>query len=378
MGHDLEMRVAFLVSTLRRTGPVSQLLELVTRLDPDRFEPVVVTLSPEPRDTRWADFATQGAQMVSLGLSRAQGLTIGKKRLQHTLGRLGVQLVHTQGLRPDALMCRTQPLLPHVSTVRNFAYEDYRMLFGVARGHILASMHVAALRRTQCPVACSHHLAYRYQQLGIHMRVVPNGVNTEYYCPQPQEEVRRQLGIAQRARVFVYLGSFTRRKAVDRIIFAFRQLKTAGTPTLLLLVGDGPERPKLEALTEGDSRVCFVGHTDLPEQYLRAADWMVSASVSEGLPNAVLESLACGTPVLLSSIGAHQEIASRAEEACRLFQVSSTEALRDGLRQAMECSDMVDLRAEARGVAVEFFSAAKMAQSYQDLYATILNAGVTA
>ena len=68
------VRLLFLASTLRRGGPTTQLLNIVRYLDGDRFEPVVVTLSPEPADSMRSSFENLGVRVESLLLSRLRGM----------------------------------------------------------------------------------------------------------------------------------------------------------------------------------------------------------------------------------------------------------------------------------------------------------------
>src|SRR5207244_3718246 len=109
-------------------------------------------------------------------------------------------------------------------------------------------------------------------------------------------------------------------------------------PVRLYLVGDGPLRGRLEkaagALGLADV-VSFVGprsHDELPDWY-RAADLTVLPSRSEGLPNVLRESLACGTPFVASRVGGVPEVAEGA--GCRLVPPGDAAALGDAIAEAL-------------------------------------------
>src|SRR5213078_1687743 len=113
--------------------------------------------------------------------------------------------------------------------------------------------------------------------------------------------VRRMLGVRPNVPLFVWVGRMVAVKGLDLLLDAADRLRSRGIEFQLVLAGDGPERQRLEdraiALGLGQS-LRFVGsvpHADLPNWY-RAADWTVLTSVSEGVPNVLLESHACGTP----------------------------------------------------------------------------------
>lgn len=134
-----------------------------------------------------------------------------------------------------------------------------------------------------------------------------NGVDRELFRPLDRQQCRRQQGIDRPAVLCV--GNLVLVKGFDRVIRAL-----AGKPdALLLLVGEGPEEGRLRALAARlgmASRVRFLGYRSreqLVELY-SACDLLVLSSVSEGMPNVVLESLACGCPVVATDVGGVAEV----------------------------------------------------------------------
>lgn len=102
--------------------------------------------------------------------------------------------------------------------------------------------------------------------------------------------------------LFVVVGRLTTSKRVDDILNAFSHFHT-NSPARLAVVGDGPDRERLETLSvdlglRDDCR--FFGFQDNPLPFIKASDCIISASEFEGLGNVLIESLACGTPVISS------------------------------------------------------------------------------
>jgi glycosyltransferase involved in cell wall biosynthesis len=146
----------------------------------------------------------------------------------------------------------------------------------------------------------------------------------------------------------------------------------AGIPDAeLVVIGRGPMARSLRnlaaALSVG-SRVRFIDQVSQAElvRYYNAADALVLASVSEGMPNVVLEAIACGTPVVAMAAGATVEVISR-PEAGELVHVRKTPALIDAVNRLLErAPDRAVIRRHA-----ENFSWVDVVRQQLDLYKTV-------
>lgn len=134
--------------------------------------------------------------------------------------------------------------------------------------------------------------------------VLPNTVS-ERFTPGDRAAARRRFGLRDE-RVLLTVGRIAgseRYKGHDRVIEALRALVAAGHDVLYLIVGDGDDRPRLEALARAHGvtdRVRFLGSVPdeaLPDLY-RAADAFVMPSTGEGFGIAYVEAMACGTPAV--------------------------------------------------------------------------------
>jgi glycosyltransferase involved in cell wall biosynthesis len=143
---------------------------------------------------------------------------------------------------------------------------------------------------------------------GLRVEAVWNGVDADRFTPGAEESPRTG------PPVVLYAGRLVKVKRLDLLLHAWGRARARLAPDATLeLAGYGPERQPLEALARnlglGDS-VRFLGQLseDALLQAYRRATIFVSISLAEGLPNSVLEALACGVPALLSDIGPHREI----------------------------------------------------------------------
>lgn len=182
--------------------------------------------------------------------------------------------------------------------------------------HVLPRrMILFAARRAAGIIAVSQALKDAMVALGVvpeQVKVLRNGVDLEIFRPGDRASARATLGLT--GRTLLSVGHLIERKGHDIVITALPQLADC----TLLVAGEGPELDRLKhlALQSGvQNRVRFLGaipHEDLHRVYL-AADALVLASNREGWPNVLLESIACGTPVVASAIWGNPEIVSQPE-----------------------------------------------------------------
>jgi glycosyltransferase involved in cell wall biosynthesis len=162
--------------------------------------------------------------------------------------------------------------------------------------------------------------------------VVPNGIDTRVFAPRPQDETPAELGLGD-LPLFVSAGRLEPSKGTRHAIRALALLADRGYPATLVVVGSGPERERLEHLARElglESRVVFTGplpHAVLA-RYLAAADAFVfPTELNEAAPLAPLQALACGAPVIASSVGAVPELIGRTGETGLLVHPGKPEAL---------------------------------------------------
>jgi len=200
---------------------------------------------------------------------------------------------------------------PVVVSARGSDINVFREIPSV-RGHLERTLAGAS-----AVVAVSEALAAAMRNLGADprkIRVIPNGVDARKFHPVEREAARGRIG-AGPGRLLLSVGHLTANKGFDRMLRAFRALRNAGgrEDVRVAIVGEGAYRKELERLIAslgiGD-RVRLAGEVPHAELHLwyAAADLSCLFSRHEGWPNVVLESMACGTPVLATPAGGIPEI----------------------------------------------------------------------
>jgi teichuronic acid biosynthesis glycosyltransferase TuaC len=199
--------------------------------------------------------------------------------------------------------------IPVVITARG---TDVNLLprFAVPRRMILW-----AARRAAALVTVSEALKAALMHLGVESKkihVLRNGVDTRLFQPADREAERARLKLT--GTVLLMVGNLLALKGHDVVLGALREFSDAR----LLIIGEGREERNLKGLARAlgiQDRVSFFGAMSQEDlaAYYRAADALVLASSREGWPNVLLESMACGTPVVSTRVGGTPEIVAAPE-----------------------------------------------------------------
>ena len=199
-----------------------------------------------------------------------------------------------------------------------FAHEPADVALEIARGlgvpygfsvHARDARKVAPERLARhvheaaCVIACNPDVLSELPDRGEHVHLVPHGVDLERFDAVPP---RRRRGPA----VLLAVGRLVAKKGFDVLLEAAARIED---PFRLRIIGDGPERDRLERLISSgglEQRVALCGprtHAELPAEYAEADAIVVPSVVDptgdrDGLPNVVLEAMACARPVVASDV----------------------------------------------------------------------------
>jgi len=168
---------------------------------------------------------------------------------------------------------------------------------------------------------------------GQQMRLLHYAVDLTAYAgerPETRHRVRRELGIAPQAPVVGMLGRFHPMKGHPTALRMMQRVRESVPGAVLLLAGDGPERPRCEALARelglGES-VVFAGQRDDVPAVLQAVDVLVMPSQArEGLPYSGIEALAAGRPIVAYDVGGLGELVLE-ERTGRLIEPGDADQL---------------------------------------------------
>ncbi|RBP48134.1 glycosyltransferase involved in cell wall biosynthesis [Roseimicrobium gellanilyticum] len=326
-----------------------RLLEVVDSLQPGGMENVLVQVlsryAPEQVSADVVCLVRSGPFEERLP-SRTKVHVIGKKdgfdwktvsSMRELIRRGGYDVVHTHhlgGLIFFSLACgmRKRPVLIHSehtiwtgSDLSRKKRWQRRMLYPIAS---------AVTTVSQQQVDQMQALGFRHRQ----MFPIVNGVDSARFCPAVDKvAVRRQLNLNPQARWLGMVARFGPWKRHLDLIEAFEGMAQDQSHVNLLLVGDGgPEKERVLARLETSrfrDRIHWAGFQLDPVPWYQAMDALVVSSSNEGMPNAVLEAMSCGLPMMANDVCGVREIAED-EKHGWIMDLGSVPKLEAGLRLA--------------------------------------------
>ena len=236
-----------------------------------------------------------------------------------------------------------------VHTFHGHTLEGY---FSPAKQKAYRLIERALAQQTDALVAVSPEVRDELVAIGVapasRFAVVRLGIElTERMQGSEQgEELRASLGIPAGQFTIGWVGRMTAVKRADDVLRTLSLLRERGIDAALVMVGDGPDRPELEALARElgvESATRFVGFQDDVGPWFHAFDVLLLPSRNEGTPVSAIETLAAGRPVVASRVGGVPDVVDDASDGY-LFPVGDVQSAADhlarlagdaGLRQRM-------------------------------------------
>jgi|SRR5579885_1992166 len=207
--------------------------------------------------------------------------------------------------------------------------------------------------------------------------VIHNGVDCIRFAPHRPAglRLREELRIPLDAFCIGCVGNLTPVKDQITVLRALEQLDALAVNWRFLLVGDGPEFPRLRAFVDAhagwDERVHFLGRSRRVPELLNAMDVYVLSSLTEGICNSLLEAMATGLPVLATDTGGNPEVILDGKSGL-LFSVGDSRGLAERLAALSKQPDLrKTLACGALRRVHEQFSIDAMVRNYSELYQSV-------
>jgi glycosyltransferase involved in cell wall biosynthesis len=375
--HGAPVRLAQVVTELDPGGAERIVYELATRLDPARFDCLVVSLAPATGDV--ADWLREREVPVrSIGMTSKLDLTarhrLAKIFLEEEVGLLHTHLVHANYLGRRAAKVALVPAVVSTVHVVEHRFRPWHYWSDSLTSHLVdveVCVSEGVKRHTQVRTWVPHEK----------LRVIYNGVDVARFRkaddPARRSKGRELLGIGEDERVLVSVGRLRPQKGQDVLVQAMADVARAEPRARLVLVGDGPEKRRLERLVRRlglGERVTLAGQRRDVVRALSAADLFASASRYEGLPLAVMEAMAAAKPVVATRVDSLPELIADGESGL-LVPPEEPGRLAGACLEVLKGPGLARrLGAAARRRIEEGFTLEAMISAHESLYEEVLRA----
>jgi len=351
--------IAIAIHNFQPGGTERQMTELVRRLDPRRWQ---VHLACLRRDGAWFERAAECATSVA----------------EFPITSFGHAGTFAQ-MRAFARWCRDQQIaLVHSSELySNIFFLPAAAMAAVpvrvgSRREIAAGKSVVQIAAQRGAYAFAHRVVANAQAVASRLRregvassrisVVPNGLDLSRFTPRPLPSTLRRVATVANLRPG---------KGHDTLIAAAPSILERFPDAHFDLVGDGTERESLEHLVHSrglSAAFTFAGHAENVPERLAAADLFTLPSESEAFPNAVLEAMAAGLPIVASAVGGIREVVFPNRTGL-LVPPRDPQALADAICRLMtNPQEARALAAGGRALVESQYSFDRMVASIEQLY----------
>jgi L-malate glycosyltransferase len=355
--------IAIVMGSLDPGGTEGQMIELVRRLDPSRWTVHLVCFAR--RGGWWHRAAGSARSVVDFPVTSFKSPSTAKHLWAFAKWCRGNQIA----------IAHTTELYSNIFGLPGAALGGVPVRIGSRRG-LNSERSCAHITMQRAAYECAHTIVANSQAAADRLRtehvpvkkiaIVPNGVDFDRLLPRV---------VRGRLRKVVVVANLRHEKGHDVLIDAAARVLRRFPDASFNLVGSGPEYERLRALaqTRGVSHaVTFLGHREDVPAHLADADIFVLPSRTEAFPNAVLEAMATGLPVVASAVGGLLELVEDGRNGL-LVRSGDPVALADGLCRLMADSALAAHLGDAARDAVRArYSFTRMVNGFEQIYLTEL------
>lgn len=347
---------------------------LVNHLNPSQFESTIISFAPIKAVENRVD--PKKVRVISLN-KKAGNNPILIFKIGLLLKKVGVHIVqtHNWGTALEGILGAKLACIPRVIHAERGTIEDKKRNIVLQRflwGFADQVLSVSETHRKRV----SNIVGFPHEKI----TAIVNGVDTERFSPKPEikQDIRKKLGLKKNSLCIGTVGSLRSVKNHSLLISACKTISSNFDQVEVLIVGEGPLESHLiqEVKTLGLSeKIHFAGGQPNIPEILSTLDIFVLPSLSEGMPNAVLEAMACGIPVIATSVGGVPEVIEDGKNGI-LITSKDKESLIQALTKLIQDREKrYRLGVEGRRRVLSHFSLKKMVSEYQTLYESLMRVG---
>jgi len=355
-------------------GVQQQLLSLLKAYSRERFNPIFCCLGPKEEIGKEIEETKIG--FIPLNKLRYNRFSPGiVLELYRLMKKKQIHVVRTHRYRSN-LYGRLAAFLAGVPVIIASVHDNYRTDKRPKR----RIMNRILSKITDKIVAVSENVKediIRYDSIDpSKIEVIPNGIDVERFNPEKNTtDIRKEFSLEEDDIVIGFIGRIVPAKGLEYLLNALPYLKEEFKSIKLLIVGEGSLVEELKERAKKNNildNILFIGRRrDIPE-ILASINIFVMPSIAEGLPNALLEAMAMGKPIVTTEVGGIPEIVKNGFNGL-LVPPRDTLSLSKAIKELISNDRLAaKLGQAARDLVHDNLSIKAIAQKWQSLYLSIL------
>jgi glycosyltransferase involved in cell wall biosynthesis len=364
------VRVLQLTSSLGFYGAEQMIMTLLTALDRDSFHVSLAALQKKKASSTAIVSAATAAGIEAVTVPCRGWLDWDAiQALKSLIERENIDILHCHEPKSRLYGAVVSKMMgiPIVATHHLWTGQNLRT-------RLVESIDAAVLHGCDKVVGVSNSVAESMRRVLVsshRIEVIPNGIDLSSFRDDLKgDEVRRSLGIPRTAPVIGAVGRLDIQKGHDRLIEAAKKITDAGQEAFYVILGEGVERPRLEALVRDlglTGRVLLPGYRSDVRSCLAMMDVFVMPSRREGTPMALLEAMAMKKPVVATAVGGVPDVLTDGIDGIVLPEngVGLSDAL---LKLLRDPAFAIQIARTGRRRVENEFSSVRMARRYEELY----------
>jgi glycosyltransferase involved in cell wall biosynthesis len=368
-----KIKIVYVIGQLTVGGTEQQLLVLLKKLNPQRFEPCVICLSEKQPSLK---IKYQQLKIPVYVIAREQNnrLTI-LWNLYCLLRKISPDIVHTFSFASRAAILASK-VVGHSKIIVSFRTDPKRWvsyfdLLLINSTNLILDNSVAAI---------SSYKSINRSLKNPLVEVVHNGIDLSLFDEAMHEEIAQPTPFLLQPNlpVICVVAGLRPAKNLSLLLEAYALLRCSFPNVRLWFVGEGEEREKLERITFNlglASYVCFCGiQTNIPA-ILKKSFMGVLSSKIEGLPNSILEYMSAGLPVVATNVGGNSEIVLHGKTGL-LVPFDEPQAFADAMQYYLKNPEIARQCGEAgRSRIEENFTIERMVHETESVYKKLMRSG---
>lgn len=368
------LKILHLVDARGIYGAEVMLLNLIEQQLKNNIMPVLGSIGRKGEGERPIEEAARAIGLPVIRFTASKGIDLlagfniikwAKKNKIHT--------IHTHGYKPNLLIAFFPRKWRKISIVRTL--HGWTNITKWSKGGLYQRLDVFSLKFTEVLIAVSSAMLQKRPLLNssLQIEIIENGIKKPEFSSQMHDEIKADkiYRFCTGSHMLLSIGRLSEEKGFDNLILAIAHMLNDGVDIKLCIIGEGPQRQRLEALIkEGNlqNRVLLPGYRKNAFRFIPLFSTYILSSHTEGLPITILEAMHLETPIVATKVGGVEEALDGGAAGSLLDNndaMNISSHLKKFIKDFEKRKTIVE---KAKIRALTIYSAATMEQKYKSVY----------